>query len=321
MNNPSNGFRDDSEKKSSYLIWVMASFMVIALIATAYVGMQNKALVTESSALTVRMDDLDAEKLTLEKELGSLDTSYNLQIAENEKLVVNLEERLVEVESLKARVSKAKQKLVKSEEKNVAINQRLVQLEDLKDELESDIVSLNETNTQLVASNERMANELQLSKEESEALTEDLAKMNDKNVALVSRLYTIAPAGFIADNFSVTAAKRNNKLTAKARQAEHLNISFDLRNVPSEYQKDEELYLVLTKFDGTPVANIETKDVEVSSKDPISIKAAGIEKATLQDRQNIAMDINTERDLESGLYNVLVYADHGFLGATSFQLQ
>jgi len=321
MNNPTNGFQDNSEKKSSYLIWVMASLMVIALIATAYVGMQNKELVTDRSELSTRLDDADAERMKLENELGTLDTSYNSQIVENQKLVMNLEEKLAEVESLKARVWTAKQKLVKSEEENAAINSRLVQLEDLKEELEEDIVALNETNSKLVATNEKMANELQLSKEQSLALSEDLAAMDKKNGELVNRLYTIAPAGFIADNFSVTAAKRNQKLTAKARQAEHLNVSFDLRNVPSQYQKDEELYLVLTKFDGTPVASIETREVEVSSKDPISIQAAGVERATLQDRQNIVMDINTDRDLESGLYNVLVYADHGFLGATSFQLQ
>jgi hypothetical protein len=191
----------------------------------------------------------------------------------------------------------------------------------LKEDLESDIVALNETNQDLVATNEKMSNDLQVSKEETSALSSQLAEMSTRNEALIKRLYTLAPAGFVANNFAVTAARKNDKLTAKAKQAEKINVSFDINDVPNELQNEEEIYLVLTKFDGDPVAELSTNEVEVASINPVTINVVNRTKTTLKDRQNIEMSFATDRDLDSGLYNVLVYADHGFLGSTTFQLQ
>jgi hypothetical protein len=61
--------------------------------------------------------------------------------------------------------------------------------------------------------------------------------------------------------------------------------------------------------------------VEVASVNPVVINVVDRTTTKLKDRQNIEMSFSTDRDLESGIYNVLVYADHGFLGSTTFQLQ
>jgi chromosome segregation ATPase len=275
----------------------------------------------EKSHLSTNLDDLDLQKGQLETELSSLDSNYQRQISENDHLSVTLEERVKEIENLKSRVWAAKQKITKSEEENKAINEKLVQLETLKEDLENDIVSLNETNQDLIATNEKMANDLQISKEETSALSEQLAEMSTKNEALIKRLYTLAPAGFVANNFTVTAARKNDKLTAKAKQAEKINVSFDINDVPNEYQQEEEIYLVLTKFDGDQVQEIPVNEVELASINPVTINVVNRTKMTLKDRQNIEMSFDADRDLDSGLYNVLVYADHGFLGSTTFQLQ
>ena len=98
-------------------------------------------------------------------------------------------------------------------------------------------------------------------------------------------------------------------------------MSFDLNDVPDELQENEELYLVVTQFDGRPLENIPTKPVKILAKEVMTVNAADIEKLKLKERQNIEMSFDADKELEAGTYNLLVYADHGFLGATSFQLR
>lgn len=303
------------------LTFVFGTLFLIALITAVYFGSKSSHLDNEKSRLSLNLQDLDNEKMNLETELTSLDSNYQIQISENDTLVATLEERVKEVDNLKSRVWSAKQKLAKSEEENQAINEKLVQLEELKTGLESDIASLNKTNEELAATNEQINQDLKMSQEQTAALNlqiEDMAVANEK---LINRLRTLAPAGFVANNFIVTAAKKNDKLTAKASQAEKINIAFDINDVPEEFQNEEEIYLVLTKADGQAVAKLPAKEVEVASVEPVTIKVVDRAKTTLKERQNIEMSFEADRDLESGMYNVLVYADHGFLGSTTFQLR
>ena len=312
---------NENESTFKKLTWVFGGLFAVTLLTTIYYGFRSQHLTEEKSHLSVNMDDLDLQKGQLETELSSLDSNYQVQISQNGTLAATLEDRVKEIDNLKGRVWAAKQKLTKSEEENKLINDKLAQLETLKVDLESDIASLDSTNRDLMATNEKMANDLQISKEETSALSEQIAAMSVKNEALIKRLYTLAPAGFVANNFTVTAARKNDKLTAKARQAEKINVSFDINDVPNEYQQEEEIYLVLTKFDGDQVIEVPANEVEVASMDPVTINVVNRKKTTLKDRQNIEMSFEADRDLDAGLYNVLVYADHGFLGSTTFQLQ
>ncbi|MCB0666253.1 MAG: hypothetical protein KDC80_10540 [Saprospiraceae bacterium] len=303
------------------LTWVFGILFFVAFVAAIYYGSRTTHLANDKSNLALNLEDLDQQKMKLENDLTVLDSNYQVQISTNDTLSSTLQDRLKEVDKLKARVWSAKQNLAKSEEENQAINDKLAQLETLKADLESDIASLNETNEELIATNEEISADLEMSKKQTDDLNTKLTVMTEENQKLVSRLRTLAPAGFIANNFTVTAAKKNDKLTAKANRAETINISFDINDVPQEFQDEEEIYLVLTKSDGQPIQALPTKEVEVASVDPVNIKVVDRTKTTLKDRQNIEMSFDADRDLESGLYNVLVYADHGFLGSTTFQLR
>ncbi|MBX2814506.1 MAG: hypothetical protein KTR24_00845, partial [Saprospiraceae bacterium] len=222
---------------------------------------------------------------------------------------------------LQGRLWSMKKKLEESEVENEQISDRLAQLETLRTALESDIVSLQSTNAELKSENAQLALDLQLSEEEVSDLTLELQEMSIKNQRLASRLFEVAPAGFVANNFAVTAHKKNEKLTARAKQAEEIAVSFELNDVPEEYQTEEEIYLVVTKFDGNPIQELDTHEFTVKSAMPIDIAAVDVAQTKLSNRQSVEMSIPAERDLESGMYNVMVYADHGFLGSTTFQLQ
>ncbi len=315
------GNRTHGNRRSNPTVWILAGLLVVTTGLAIFFGSRSSNLNSERNVLSQNLTDLDEQKLNLEDELATLDESYQTQIAANDTLATTLETRLKEVDDLKGRVWSAKQKLAKSEEENKVINDRLAQLEELKENLEGDIVALQETNQELSDVNEQISHDLQMSEEEKMALDAQLQDMSKKNDALVQRLQTIAPAGFVATNFNVTAARKNNKLTARAKQADRINVEFDINDVPAEFQNEEELYLVVTQFDGNPIDVVETAPVEVGSTVPVAINVVDRQKTVLKDRQSIEMTFDADRDLESGLYNLMVYADQGFLGATTFQLR
>ena len=306
---------------SRRLNWIFGLLFIVAGLFAFHFATRNGVLENERTRLSQNLSNLDEQKSALEVELITLDESYQGQIKENDNLSATLEGRLAEVEKLKGRVWSAKKKLNESEKENKAINDRLIQLEELKQSLESDIASLKETNQDLSDMNTKIESDLQAFQEETVVLNAQLEQVSLQNEALIRRLQTIAPAGFVANNFKVTAAKKNDKLTIRARQAEHIEVAFDINDVPTEYHDEEEIYLVLTSFDGNPIDEVQSKSIEVASIEPISINVVDRTQTVLKERQNLQMKFDVDRDLESGLYNLLVYADHGFLGATTFELR
>ncbi|MCB0667915.1 MAG: hypothetical protein KDC80_18945 [Saprospiraceae bacterium] len=303
------------------IIWILAVLLTGAVITAFSFWAKSNKYENETADLVSDIQVMDSTKVSLENTLSDLEGSYQGKIDENELLTRTLESRILEVEELKERIQKVRSQLAKSQEMNENINARLVQLEELKDSLEHDIVNLQGQNEELRAANNEIATELTLSHEEINALNQDVQKLDQKNRQLVDRLFQLAPAGFVANNFKVTAVRKNDKITAKAGRANEIRVAFDLKNVPQQFQTNEELYLVITNFDGTPVADIPSKSIKVKSETPIDIVAVDIEQIKLTDLQSVEMSFAPGKNFESGLYNALVYADHGFLGATSFELR
>jgi hypothetical protein len=139
------------------------------------------------------------------------------------------------------------------------------------------------------------------------------------NEKLTGRLYAIAPAGFRADNFTVTSADRRDKLTTKGKKIDEITVTFDLNNIPAEYHGNREIYLVLTEFNGNPVASVPGKQVNLTfGNDPVQVRAADQEKVNLKARQSVTMTFAPTDNLTPGTYNLMVYADNGYLGSTGF---
>ena len=53
----------------------------------------------------------------------------------------------------------------------------------------------------------------------------------------------------------------------------------------------------------------------------MNIQIADQKKVRVDRDQKVEMTIRPEDDLDPGAYNLVVYADNGFLGATGFQLR
>ena len=301
--------------------WKTASIIlgVLFLGAVIFGGMfYSKYKATENKATDLGTQ-LDSTRTKLQGELAVLNTNYSDQISLNDTLSVELQTKINEVNDLQVRIDKARKALKSSEANNAEIKARLAQMEELKVALERDILGLKEENQSLASSNQELNTELSSSKDEVNTLNSKVMSLTSANEKLTGRLKTVAPAGFRADNFTVTSATKKDKLTTKGKKIDEITVTFDLNNIPDEFQGSREIYLVLTEFNGNPVSSVPGKEVNLKfGNEPVHVRAADIEKANLKARQSMSMSFEPTDNLNPGTYNVMVYADNGYLGSTGF---
>lgn len=313
---PVNNGNSGASKK---LAWALAAVMTVVAILAIYFGVQSNKYQHLSTDLSAELDDT---RTKMQEELAVVQSAYDTQVVVNEGLSADIETKVQEVEDLQAKIKQARNQLATSKANTDEIKARLAQMETLKAELEADLLALQGQNDSLAQTNSTLTLALDESKLQVEQMSTEIANLDQQNKELDRRLTLLAPAGFKADNFRIAVERRNDKLTSRARRADEIVVHFDLDNVPSEKHGSHELYLTVTTPDGTPVAVLPTEQVSVpAANEPMQIRAADVEQVDLTQTQTVAMSFNPNKDLEAGEYNIFVYSDAGYLGATGFRLR
>lgn len=269
----------------------------------------------ENSRLTESVESLEAEKLRLEQQLDSLSLSYNDLRTENE----DLSGKLASSSDLIAQKDAALKK-IKSQNKR-QLNELRTQVEELrhlKIEYETLITAIQVENEQLKAENQRLTDENQQLQSENSNLSgqvDDLAKK------LEDQIRKTQSAKFKASSFRVEVGRRNDKLTVRAKKAREVTVSFDLIDVPSNYQGAQHLYLSITDDKGQPIAaaNPIKTTVEAPSG-TISIVAQQVKAVSLGETQRLSFNYKLDEKLKRGNYVAAIYCNVGLLGASSFRL-
>ncbi|MDX1667003.1 MAG: hypothetical protein R3350_07230 [Saprospiraceae bacterium] len=130
-------------------------------------------------------------------------------------------------------------------------------------------------------------------------------------------------ANFKASAFQVELERKNDKVTSKARRARRIIITFDLTNVPEEYQGVRPLYLVINDEKATPIVSTEDAiNTEVMiNGEVVDLVAAEAKEVDIAENQRLAFTHDLSDKLEPGYYRAAVYTDIGLLGAASFRLR
>jgi len=301
--------------------WKIAAavFGVLFLAAVVFGGVFYSKYNQSTHRVANLGTELESTRTQLQGELATLNTQYSDQIAVNDTLSSDLKAKVAEVEDLEVRIAKARKDLKTSQANNTAIKARLDQMEELKVALEKDIENLRAENSTLAQGNAELNSELITTKDQVNTLNQQVMSLTTANEKLTGRLKTVAPAGFRADNFTVTSETKNDKLTTKGKKIDEITVSFNLNNVPEEYQGNREIYLVLTQFNGNQVEEVPGKDVNLQFGDqPVKVHAADLEKINLKERQSMKMSFAPTDNLTPGTYNLMVYSDNGYLGSTGF---
>lgn len=297
---------------------VMTILFILALAGflITYFG-KNKVIAETSS----ERDELLIERTNLERDLDSLQNVLQLASAENDSLEGSLSELQSLIEEKNALVTR-----LRAQSANTAkgLQNEINQLRQLRGELEGAIGQLQEENATLRTENQRLTAENEQLTTERGQLTSQVEDLNKFNQTLQDQVAKLTRAGIKASAFRVDVETRSDKLTAKARRTREIAITFDLVDLPEEYQGEHTLYLVLTDVNGAllPIEGTMTSaNIPTPSGNALQIQAQQTKDVNLSRVQRLSFNYPVEDRLKAGTYVATVYADFGILGSSSFRLR
>ncbi len=299
---------------------VMTVLFVLALIGLAIALFSRFKASTELASANAEREELLIERTNLERDLDSLQSVLRVATAENESLQGSLADLKKLVEEKEAAVQKIRAQSANSTE---ALRREVNQLRQLRGELEGAIGQLQAENEQLRAENVRLTEEnVQLTAERGQ-LSSQVGDLEKFNKTLQDQVARLTRAGVKASAFRVEVERKSDKLTTRARRTREIGISFDLIDLPEEFQGTHTLYLVLTDVNGAllPSEGTTTKaNIPTPSGTPLEIVAQQTKQVNLARAQRLSFTYPVSEKLKAGTYVASVYADFGILGSSSFRL-
>lgn len=276
---------------------------------------EKAQLIEKNEILNSEMSDLNDLKVSLESEVDSLEVAYEALAAKNEDLKGSLAESQKRVRRRDATIKKVQTANKSAENEMGSLRAQIQTLLNTKALLESNITALQFQNDSLRVRTGVLETNLATATQENQAL----ASLNE---AIQSEVKSLTLANFKASAFRVEIEKKSPKVTTKSRKARKINVSFDLTNVPNEFQGVRPLYLVITDDKATPVPMDTPIKAQVSvNGQPTDILANEAKEINITDSQRLTFNHTLASKLKAGYYRVAVYTDIGLLGATSFRLR
>ncbi len=295
---------------NSRIYGIIVTLLLLASAAIGWVfwnkNQEYQKSLREQEAL---VDSLTQIKLQLEQELDNLSQDYAALRTENESLQGQVAQSATIVEQKEIVI---KQIRADHSREIKDLERQIEDLKKIKTEYETIISLLREENRQLREENERLTEE----NAQLQGRVEDIAKQLEEQIRKTQS------ALFRATSFRVEVVRRADKLTARARQARELLISFDLVDVPSSFQGPQKLYLVITDDKGKPIASPNPINATVyAPTGPVEIQAQQSKQVVLETTQRLSFSYKLEDRLKAGSYVAAIYCDKGLLGASSFRLR
>lgn len=305
---------DNSSNRSIFAIFT-AILLLLAGVLGWFLWKQTKEMRAETEKKQQEYLALQQEKDQLIFSLDSLSTSYSNLRIEYE----NLEGKVVS----SAKLVEQKEKVI-TEIRNTsaaeleALRRQVEDLRTNKAELGGLVEALQAENTALKNENTALKGENQQLQGKNEALT---GQVSDLAKDLEAQIRKTQSANFKATAFRVEVERKGDKLTGKAKRAREINVSFDLADVPQQYQGPNKLYLVISDEKGNPIPTTNPiKQTVAAPTGPVDILAQQSRAVNLEKTQRIPFTYTFDDRLKGGNYIVAIYCDKGLLGVSSFRL-
>ncbi|MCO6492392.1 MAG: hypothetical protein J5I98_28500 [Phaeodactylibacter sp.] len=291
---------------------VLGLLLIIAAIWGFNQNSKRKALEAQNTELTGTVEDLEELRTDLIQEVDSLQQEFSMLAEQNE----NLQGTLAQAQETiaKQEVALRNVKAQSSSEIN-SLRAQIQELMALKGELQANIMAVQAENDSLRAVTGMLEADLGVARDENQALA-------NINKAIQEEVDRLTLANFKATAFQVDLEQKNEKVTTKARRVRTIRTSFDLTNVPPQYQGLRTLYLVISDDKGNPVpATNPIKAQTVVNNQKMDIIAVKAKDVDITENQRLSMVYDLEDKLAAGYYRVAIYTDIGMLGASSLRLR
>lgn len=295
--------------------FVVTVLLALAAIIGFFLWRKSETYIAEKEKVETERQQLEIQKVSVEHELDSLSNAYSSLRTENENLQGRVTATAALVEQKENMIKQIKDATAAD---IAALRDQLSKLQRTKIELETIISTLRIENDSLRAENQRLTGE---NSELKGANTQLSGQVQDLAKQLEEQIRKTQSASFKATSFRVWTARKNEKLTTKARRIREIDVSFDLADVPETFQGQQKIYMVITDDKGKPIPSENpTKTTVYAPTGPVEISAQQLKSVVLEATQRLSFHHKFDEKLKSGNYVVAVYCDKGLLGASSFKL-
>ena len=298
------------------IIYKTGTLLLVLASAAALLFWQKSSLAdTENNRLYAETQGLELEKSMIERELDSLQITYQTVRLENEEL----HGRSFAATELVAKQNLALQHIrVQDRYDQEKLHQQVATLGKIKIEYETLISTVRSENEQLRAANGLLNGENAQLRGANNGL---LAQKQHLASLLEEQIRRTQSARFQASAFRIEILRKNERLTAHAHRAREINITFDLVDVPAEYQRIQKIYLTISDENGRPIPSPNPIKTTVQAPTgPVAVIAQQVKQSLLKSTQRLFFNYKFDDRLQSGHYVVAIYGEAGLLGVASFRL-
>lgn len=295
---------------------IVIALLLLLSAAMGYFFWQKSRNYVQANALAeAEKVQLAASKTSIEKMLDSLANSYADVRTENETLRGKVTTTAALILQKDAVILQIRNNVTTDLQQ---LRNQVDTLSKTKIEYETIITALRTENESLKEENRRLTGEVTQLKGTATALSGQLDALAKKLEEQIRKTHS---ATFKASSFRVTPSRRNDRLTARAKRVRTIEVSFDLADVPANFQGNQKIYMVITDEKGNPILSETPVKITVHPPTgPINITAQEVRSVALVGMQRLLFHHKFDDRLRSGAYVVAIYCDQGLLGASSFRL-
>lgn len=302
----------NSKNGLTAVVVILALALIGALIWGFGKNTDAKELQADNTEVNEALDAMTSLRDNLAREVDSLAGEYDVLASENVELNGQLASSRDELAGAQSALSRAKRNSA------AEINELRVQIEQLtaaRGDLEGSISALQAENNTLKEQMGILQTDLASSRQQNDDLTTMATSMEGE-------IRKLTYENFKATAFQITPQVKNGNPTSKSGRARQIAVSFDVANVPAEFQGVRPVYLVITDDNGNPIPRTDYIPTTVSlNNQPQDIMAVEMREENIGTSQRIEFTHSLEEKLDDGYYRVSIYTDIGLLGSSNFRMR
>ncbi|MFN8347388.1 MAG: hypothetical protein U0X91_20455 [Spirosomataceae bacterium] len=286
----------------------LAFLLTAGVIGGLYYWDKSDKLAGKNDRLSLTADSLLSAKLTLERDINDL----NLELGTLQKDNLATVQKLGNTQKLLHRKNEAfaklRQESTSQQEDIQALQGQMAELTALKNELQAEVEKYRQEKTEWASHQDQFRKENEALQTQINTLTEQMSHKVDKNQV-------------VADHFRVDVLKNNNKVTAKAKKARTVLVSF---MPPSTWlnQGKQDVFLSMTDQKGQPLPGVVRRITVTADDTTDEVPVHALQTVDFgPNLQKIVFEFDPAESVPEGVYKARIYTTHAYLGAVEFHLR
>ncbi|MEZ4932035.1 MAG: hypothetical protein R2788_07950 [Saprospiraceae bacterium] len=249
----------------------IAVLLLAFLVGSFYFMSQNSKLNEKTNHLTSKVDSLTTLKFDLLDEIDSLRIAFAVMANEKDSVSLALS---AEIEEARKIMDRQKSELRIFKRKTATeikgLNKEIGDLGDIREKMERVISQLQTEKEELLNQNMALTEQLEDSEERNRVLAYQVEELEQLNLSTLDELRSLRATAFQATNFNVEVQNKSDKPTTNKNRAKTIKVGIDINNVPSQYQGEQSLYLVIKDARGIPIESLNPTKTTIKSpsRDP-----------------------------------------------------